>query len=256
MKVLAVIPARRGSTRLAEKPLKDIGGKSLVQRVWEQASGAKEIDALYVATDDEEIFQMAESYGAAAMMTASDIPTGSARVAAVSHALGDAWDIVLNVQGDMPFINPLVIDNLITFFKQHYNQYAMVTIAIPIYDKEEFLRSSSVKVAVTDQGRALYFSRAAIPHSRDGDVWDISTTEKQAYGLKHIGLYAFKPEALLVLEDPTPSKLEHVEKLEQLKLLEYGLPIGVCVVDSTLMTHSIEIDTLEDLEKARAYVSA
>ena len=253
MKVLAVIPARRMSTRLSEKPLREISGKSLVQRVWERASLAKQVDELYVATDDQEIFDLSTSYGAKVMMTSPEIPTGSARVAAVSHLLGDKWDVVLNIQGDMPFINPKVIDGLIDFFKSNYANYSMATIAIPIYDKEEFLKTSTVKVAMTDQGRALYFSRAPIPHSRDGDVWDISMTKERVFGLKHIGLYAFKPEALSVLEDPRPSKLENVEKLEQLKLLEHGLAIGVCPVDPELMAHSIEVDTPQDLEAARAY---
>lgn len=255
MKVLAAIPARRGSTRLTEKPLRDIGSKSLIQRVWEQAKQCPEIDDLFVATDDQEIFDLSEGFGAKAIMTSPEIPSGSARVAAVSHILGDKWDIILNVQGDMPFINPLVISQLIGFFKENFDKFAMVTIAIPIYDEQEFLKPSAVKVVISEENRALYFSRAAIPHSRDGDQWNvIAGSEKRVFGLKHIGLYGFKKNILPVLEDKQGSELESVEKLEQLKVLEKGHPIGVCIVDPNLMEKSIEIDTEDDLKLARSLV--
>ena len=131
----------------------------------------------------------------------------------------------------------------------------MVTIAIPIYEEEEFIRPSSVKVVVSEESRALYFSRAAIPHSRDGDQWNvIEGSKKRIYGLKHIGLYAFKNDILPVLEEQKSSELESVEKLEQLKVLEKGHPIGVCIVDPALMERSIEIDTEEDLKLARSLV--
>ena len=254
MKVLAAIPARRGSTRLSEKPLRDIGGKSLVQRVWEQAGQCADIDDLYIATDDEEIFSMSKEFGAKVLMTSPDIPSGSARVAAVSHALGDKWDIVMNVQGDMPFINPKVISQVVNFFKENFSKFAMVTIAIPIYDESEFLKNSAVKVVISDEGRALYFSRSPIPNSRDGDEWKVCKNANQrVYGLKHIGLYAFKKEVLHILEEKDASALENVEKLEQLKVLERGEAIGVCIVNPELMERSIEVDTESDLEIARKY---
>jgi 3-deoxy-manno-octulosonate cytidylyltransferase (CMP-KDO synthetase) len=174
MKVLAVIPARRGSTRLSEKPLREIGGKTLVERVWLQASQCKDIDDLYVATDDQEIFDLSESFGAKVLMTSPELPSGSARVAAVSHVLNDQWEIIANVQGDMPFINPKVISQVIRFFKDNFTKFSMATIAIPIYDEEEFRRNSVVKVVISSESRALYFSRAPIPNSRDGDEWKIA----------------------------------------------------------------------------------
>jgi 3-deoxy-manno-octulosonate cytidylyltransferase (CMP-KDO synthetase) len=251
MKVLAVIPARRGSTRLSEKPLRDIGGKTLIERVWQQAAQCKDIDDLYVATDDQEIFDISESFGAKVIMTSADLPSGSARVAAVSHILKDEWDIIVNVQGDMPFINPKVISQVITFFKDNFTKFSMATIAIPIFDEEEFIKNSSVKVVISSEGRALYFSRAPIPHSRDGDEWKINQAlPKKTYGLKHIGLYVFKKDSLAVLEEVDPSPLEAVEKLEQLKALEKGYSIGVCIVDPKLMENSIEVDTDADLELA------
>jgi 3-deoxy-manno-octulosonate cytidylyltransferase (CMP-KDO synthetase) len=251
VKVIAVIPARRGSTRLPEKPLREIDGTTLVQRVWEQARTCTSLDALMIATDDEEIGSLARSFGARVVMTSSQIPSGSARVAAAVETLDMEWDIAMNIQGDMPFIDPRVIDMAIKFFKDNFERFSMVTIAVPIRDLGEFLRPDAVKVVVSEEGRALYFSRASIPHPRDGDRWDIlSDDENPFYGLKHIGLYLFREKALADLRDWEVSKLEKVEKLEQLKLLERGHAIGVCVVPAELMERSIEVDTEEDLKAA------
>lgn len=252
LNVVAVIPARRGSTRLTEKPLRDIDGKTLIQRVWEQASKCKTLDHLVVATDDQEIYDLSESFGAKTIMTSPEIPSGSARVAAAVEVLDTDWDIAMNIQGDMPFIDERVIDMAISYFKENFEKFSMVTIAIPIRDIGEFLKPTAVKVVISEEGRALYFSRASIPHPRDGDTWDIIENDgKPFFGLKHIGLYLFKEEALKELRDWEISKLEKVEKLEQLKLLERGHAIGVCVVPAELMEHSIEIDTEEDLKAAQ-----
>lgn len=253
-KVVAVIPARRGSTRLTEKPLRDINGKTLIQRVWEKAQTCESISTLLIATDDEDIASLARSFGASVVMTSSEIPSGSARVAAAVEELEQDWDIAINIQGDMPFIDPKVIDLAIEYFKKNFTSFSMVTIAIPIRDIGEFLKPTAVKVVVSEEGRALYFSRASIPHPRDGDRWNILENDNESfYGLKHIGLYLFKNEALEDLRDWSVSKLENVEKLEQLKLLERGHSIGVCIVPPELMVHSIEIDTEEDLKAARVH---
>ncbi len=251
LKVVAVIPARRGSTRLTEKPLREIDGKTLIQRVWEQAKKCGSLDQLMIATDDQEIASLAESFGAPVVMTSSEIPSGSARVAAAVETLGTEWDIAMNIQGDMPFIDERVIDMAIEYFKNNFDRFSAVTIAIPIRDVSEFSKQTAVKVVISDEGRALYFSRASIPYPRDGDRWEILEEDSLPFfGLKHIGLYLFKEEALSDLRDWTVSKLEKVEKLEQLKLLERGHAIGVCIVPPELMERSIEVDTEEDLKAA------
>jgi len=250
--IVAVIPARRGSTRLQEKPLKGIVGKSLVERVWNQASLCKDINSLYVATDDQEIRQLSESFGANVVMTSVEAPTGSARVAEAIQKLNIQWDIALNVQGDMPFIEPDAISLAINYFKENFDNFDMVTIAIPIYDREEFTKPTAVKVVIGDGGRALYFSRAPIPYPRDDDEWKIVPgSDRRVFGLKHIGLYLFKKEALYALSDNSlEASIENVEKLEQLRLLTLGFRIGVAIIPRELMEYSIEIDTPEDLEKA------
>lgn len=250
--VIAVIPARRGSTRLNEKPLKEIEGKSLVERVWIQAGKCRDIEALYVATDDEEIQKLCQDFGADVIMTSKEAPTGSARVAEALQKLDVDWAIALNVQGDMPFIEPEAISLAIEFYKENLSRFDMVTIAIPIYEREEFLKPSAVKVVIEEGGRALYFSRAPIPFPRDDDEWKIiPESEKRIFGLKHIGLYLFNKGALNALSDDTlASSIEDVEKLEQLRLLTLGYRVGVCVIPRNLMEHSIEVDTQEDLDKA------
>jgi len=251
LRAIAIIPARKASTRLSEKPLRDINGKTLIQRVWEQASKCKSLDKLMIATDDQEIADLGNSFGATVMLTSSDIPSGSARVAAVTEKLTEEWDIALNIQGDMPFIKPAVIDLALSFFKENFNKYSMVTIAIPIREVEEFKRPAAVKVVISEDFRALYFSRAPIPYPREEDRWDIIPEDgKPFFGLKHIGLYLFKEEALRDLRDWSVSKLEIVERLEQLKLLELGHSIGVCIVPEELMATSIEVDTESDLQAA------
>lgn len=255
LKVVAVIPARKGSTRLNEKPLKDIDGKSLVERVWNQASLCRDIDDLFIATDDDEIKAMSEDFGGKVIMTSKEAPTGSARVAEALQKLNVEWDIALNVQGDMPFIEPDAISLAINFYKENIDKFDMVTIAIPIYDREEFVRPTTVKVVIGDNGRALYFSRAAVPYPRDDDEWKIiSDSKERVWSLKHIGLYLFNKEALFALSDNSlEASLENVEKLEQLRLLTLGFRVGVCIIPRHLMEHSIEIDTPEDLDQAIKY---
>ena len=267
--VLAVIPARLASTRLPEKPLKDIEGKSLVQRVWERARTAKLIDRVVVATDSEEIEREVLRFGGEVVMTSPELTTGSARVAAAARLLGGthgdhpiaAWRTVVNVQGDMPFIKGELIDRCIHFLHAQQklkpgagNHFGMVTIATPILDERVFLSPMDVKVVVGDGQRALYFSRAPIPHSRDGNrLEEISPagSKRLVYGYKHFGLYVYSPEVLADFEESSMSALEEIEKLEQLRLLEMGHTIGVCIVESDLTAGSIEVDTPEDLERSR-----
>lgn len=252
-KVLAVIPVRLGSTRLARKPLAEIAGKTMVQHVWESCQKSEQISRCVVATDSEEIVENLKSFSADYVMTSSDIPSGSARVAATLKELGDDWDIVLNVQGDMPSINSKLIDESVLFFKENYERFSMTTVAAPIYEEEDYLNPSKVKVVLGDNNQALYFSRSPIPHSRDGHKLKDSSG-RELYSHRHIGLYLYKPEMLSVFEEGE-STLEEIERLEQLRVLERGISIGVKVVDQGLLEGLVEVDTAEDLAKVRELVS-
>ncbi len=270
MKAIAIIPARRGSTRLSDKPLRDIAGMTLIERVWRQATKCTGLDEIFITTDDDEIENVSNSFGANVIRTSPEAPSGSARVAEAyiskygalnkSSESSDVQKIVLNVQGDMPFVNPDAINLAISFFKENFSMFDMVTIAIPIYNLDEFERDSVVKVVVSDTGRGLYFSRAPIPYSREGDrirSTEKETLNKEIYGYKHIGLYLFKEKTLSVFsENQDDTILEKIERLEQLKLLNLGYNIGVCIVPREFMEHSIEVDTELDLNGAIAYAKS
>lgn len=253
-RILAVIPARLASQRLPEKPLKDIAGKSLLQRVWEQGKKTSAITDLVVATDSEVIASLAKSFGARVEMTSPEITTGSQRVAATVRQLKEKdWTAVVNLQGDMPFISPDLVGGTIAFHLEHKDKFAMSTVATPILSEETFLSTSDVKVVVSAESAALYFTRAPAPHSRDGNrmSWTTSTGKTQeVFGFKHFGLYVFRPEVLSLYERGELSPLEAVEKLEQLRLLELGHRIGVHVVPADLTADSVEVDTPGDLAKA------
>jgi 3-deoxy-manno-octulosonate cytidylyltransferase (CMP-KDO synthetase) len=257
--VLAVIPARLASQRLPAKPLKDIGGKSLLQRVWERGKQAESISRLIVATDSEEICSLARSFGAEVMMTAADITSGSQRVASVWKNLSsETFDYIVNLQGDMPFLRSELIDRCVRFFESHGRRFDMCTIATAIFDQDLHRSPHDVKVVVSATHEALYFSRAPIPHSRDGNLLRYVTPGGEAlsvYGFKHFGLYVYRARALEEFMSGELSALEEVEKLEQLRLLERGLKVGVCVVDPALTAGSIEVDTAEDLERSRRLVA-
>jgi 3-deoxy-manno-octulosonate cytidylyltransferase (CMP-KDO synthetase) len=254
LNVLAVIPARLGSTRLSQKPLRDICGKTLIQRVWEQACKAEQISKVVIATDSEEIANHASKFGADTIMTSADLNSGSARVAAALRLLNDVkWDIVINVQGDMPLISPVLIDNAINFLSSKREQFSIATIAAPILNQEHFLSHNVVKVVVNQKNEAMYFSRSPIPFSRDGVLQESEIDGKKItsiYGFKHFGLYLFTPEGLDAFSSNKTGVLDQVEKLEQLKPLEEGYKIGVLIVDPELTEASVEVDTEEDLQRA------
>ena len=176
------------------------------------------------------------------------------RVAVASKLVEGDWDLIVNVQGDMPFIRHELIDGAIEFFIEKKWNCSMATAATPIFSKEAYLAASDVKAVVSAEGEALYFSRAPIPHSRDGD-WpnytDSSGETRTLYGYKHFGLYVFKPEVLAEYESSQLSPLEEIEKLEQLRLLEKGHKIAAHIVDPALTEGSLEVDTPNDLEAAR-----
>lgn len=233
MKIACIIPSRYASTRLPGKPLRMIAGETLVHRVYERAALAKLPDIVIVATDNEKIESEVKSFGGRVMMTSPDHPTGTDRLAEVAASLPD-YDIVVNVQGDEPFINPDVIDSLAKMLAER-DDLDMTTAAAPLKE-DEYDDPSAVKVVVNQKGEALYFSRSLIPYPRN---------EFSVPPLKHVGIYAYRRDFLLAYAGMKQTPLEKTESLEQLRALEMGYKIGVIRIDS----EDIGIDTEEDLKK-------
>jgi 3-deoxy-manno-octulosonate cytidylyltransferase (CMP-KDO synthetase) len=221
MRTAVVIPARFGSTRLAAKPLLRETGKYLVQHVYERAIRASAPALVLVATDDDRIRTAVESFGGKVMMTSPDHPSGTDRVAEVASRL-DA-DAVINVQGDEPLFDPASIDRLAELIADPAADVA--TLAVPIPDAGAYHNPSIVKVVCDDRGRALYFSRSPIPAFRDGEP-----AFPSARVLQHLGVYAYRREALRTFAETPPHPLEEAEKLEQLRILGTGGTIRVGVV--------------------------
>lgn len=234
MKIACIIPSRYASTRLPGKPLRMIAGETLVHRVYERAALAKLPDIVIVATDNKKIESEVKSFGGRVMMTSPDHPTGTDRLAEVAASLTD-YDIVVNVQGDEPFINPDVIDSLAKMLAER-DDLDMTTAAAPLKE-DEYDDPSAVKVVVNQKGEALYFSRSLIPYPRN---------EFSVPPLKHVGIYAYRRDFLLAYAGMKQTPLEKTESLEQLRALEMGYKIGVIRIDS----EDIGIDTEEDLKKA------
>jgi len=236
MKTAIVIPARYASSRLPAKPLLRETGKYLIQHVYERACESK-ADTVIVATDDARIFQAVESFGGNVVMTRQDHPSGTDRVAEVAANL-DA-DIIVNVQGDEPMIEPGALDMLARLLDQDRGA-KMATLATPIATLELLRDPNCVKVVCDKQGRALYFSRSPIPRARDWDDCMLAADPPHFY--QHVGLYAYRREFLLKLAAMPPSSLEQIEKLEQLRVLQAGYEILVGVIDEP----TFGIDTPED----------
>ena len=223
MRVAVVIPARYASSRLPGKPLLRETGKYLIQHVYEQAARAKCAKLVVVATDDDRIRAAVESFGGQAVMTRPDHPSGTDRVAEVAAKLGS--DVIVNVQGDEPQIDPAAIDQLAGLLADPAAD--MATLAVPLPDREAYLSPNVVKVVCDDRGRALYFSRSPVPFVRDGEP---DFAARPARFLQHLGVYAYRRNFLLKLAATPPHPLEEAEKLEQLRLLGTGGTIGVGVV--------------------------
>ena len=231
MRTLCVIPARYASTRLPGKPLADICGKPMICRVLERARCARKPDKVIVATDDERICDAVRAEGGEALMTRTDHLTGTDRLAEVAEAY-PAVDLIVNVQGDEPLIEPSVIDDLIAPFEMDEN-LPMATVMTRMEDAEEQLDPNNVKVVVDKLGYALYFSRSLVPYPRAaaGPVY------------KHIGIYAYRRDFLLRYARVEPTPLEKAETLEQLRALENGYGIRVLETDCRF----VGVDTAEDL---------
>lgn len=241
MNILCIIPARLGSTRLARKMLIDLGGKPLIQRTFLQASQCPEITKVIVATDSDEIAEVVTKVGGEVAMTPAELPTGSDRTAYVAEQHPD-MDVVINLQGDEPFIQP----EMLTALVQPYllgEMPAMSTLAFPLANSDEFHDPNIVKVIMDQQRNAIYFSRAPIPHFRE---------QVPAPVLHHMGVYAFRRDFLLQYTQMPQTPLEKAELLEQLRAIEYGHKIRVCRIESG----TIEINTAEDLARANQALAA
>lgn len=239
---VVVIPARYGSTRLPAKALAEIGGKPMVVRVYERAKLAKTPETVIVATDSDQIRSVFEG-GADVRLTDPEHPSGTDRVAEVARGLDHG--IVVNVQGDLPLLDPDLVDALVATLRER-PELAMATVAVEITDDERLHDPSVVKVVCAVDGRALYFSRAPIPHDRDRDG-----TGHRA--LHHVGLYAYRRATLLGLAELPPTPLERTEKLEQLRALENGIVIGVLERSGP---PPMEVDTAGDLSAVRTVVES
>ncbi len=243
MKFTAIIPARYASTRFPGKPLALIGGKPMIQRVYEQATSCKQLTKVVVATDDERIRQAVEDFGGQVMMTRADHISGTDRIAEVAMHLPDS-DVIINIQGDEPFVRVEQLEQLCSFFDQP--NVAIATLAHRITEAAMITDPNVVKAVFTPKGRALYFSRAPIPYLRgiDHQNW-----VKEGLHFQHLGLYAYRRDVLLELTKLPPAPLEEAESLEQLRWLAADYPIYVGVTPYK----SLGIDTPEDLVKAEKY---
>jgi 3-deoxy-manno-octulosonate cytidylyltransferase (CMP-KDO synthetase) len=239
---VAIIPARYRSTRLPGKALADLAGRPMVCHVAERAARARGIARVLVATDDTRIAEAVRAIGIEVVLTRPEHPSGTDRLAEVARGL--EADVLLNVQGDLPLLDPTMVERLAARMATE-PALPMATLASPIHDEAEWRSPHVVKVVFGADGRALYFSRAPIPHDRDG-VRDAAAP----YGWRHIGLYAYRREVLLRLAALPPSPLERRESLEQLRALEHGIAIGV--VEWPADAPLVEVDTPADLERARA----
>ncbi len=245
LKALGVIPARYASSRFPGKPLAMIQGKSMIRRVYEQCGKSKLLSRVIVATDDTRIEEHVKNFGGEVIMTSTDHRSGTERIIEVIEKLGfqavaELFDVIVNIQGDEPMLNPLQVDQAINCFIDSGVQIS--TLIKEILDPTELINPNVVKAVIGVNKDALYFSRQPVPFMRDypQDEW----TARHCY-YKHIGLYAFSPAVLKVIAGLDPSLLEKAESLEQLRWLEYGLKIRTVLTDF----ETISVDTAEDLLK-------
>ena len=244
MKFMAIIPARYASTRFPGKPLAVLGGKTVIQRVYEQVSSL--LDEVYVATDDERIFQAVESFGGRAVMTRTDHKSGTDRIEEAAEKIGSDADVIINVQGDEPFIQPSQIETLMHLFDAPETQIG--TLGKRFETIEGVENPNSPKIVTDNRGFALYFSRSPIPYVRgiDRNLW------LEAYPfLKHLGIYAYRREVLREVTQLPQGRLEKAESLEQLRWLENGYRIRVGLTD----VETVGIDTPEDLQRAEEFLA-
>ncbi len=231
-----IIPSRYGSKRFNGKPLALVAGKPMIQRVYEQAIQSNAIKNVWIATDDDRIFNTVKDFGGKAIKTSSNLRSGTDRVAQAAEILNlNARDIIINIQGDQPVFHPECMDQLLMPFKKNPD-LLMSTLAVKIVDPRELTDVSAVKVVFDKNGHALYFSRSLIPFNRD------KAPHADVY--KHLGFYAYKKHFLDNISGLPAGRLEKLEKLEQLRVLEHGYKIGVAVTGHD----SLSVDVPEDIK--------
>lgn len=245
MKFIAVIPARYASTRFPGKPLAVLGGKTVIQRVYEQAVSV--LPEAYVATDDERIFQAVKAFGGRAVMTRADHKNGTDRIEEAVEKIATGADVIINIQGDEPFIQPSQIETLMQLFDDPATQIGTLGKRFETIDAVR--NPNSPKIVTDNRGFALYFSRSVIPYIRG-----IETDEWLTHYpfLKHLGIYAYRREVLAEVTRLPQSALEKAESLEQLRWLENGYRIRVGITD----VETVGIDTPEDLARAEAFLNS
>jgi 3-deoxy-manno-octulosonate cytidylyltransferase (CMP-KDO synthetase) len=243
MKILGIIPARYASTRFPGKPLADIDGKPMIQRVYEQAQKCKELSELIVATDDKRIEIAVQQFKGKVVMTSSKHESGTDRCYEALKVSSGKFDAVINIQGDEPFIHPEQISKIVNCFKDKNTQLA--TLVMKLTSTHELTNPNTVKVVVGKNKEAIYFSRTAVPHYRGEDP--AKWLQLHTY-YKHIGIYGYRADVLAEITKLERSSLEIAESLEQLRWLENGYKVRIEYTD--LESHSI--DTLEDLKRIAA----
>ncbi|HET8646019.1 MAG TPA: 3-deoxy-manno-octulosonate cytidylyltransferase [Vicinamibacteria bacterium] len=246
MAIAAIIPARYGASRLPGKPLSDIHGRPMIQHVYERVRRARGLDRVLVATDDARIAEVVKAFGGEALMTSAAHKSGSDRLAEAAGAI--AADVVVGVQGDEPMIDPRAVEAVLRPFAQDASVEAC-TVCTPLRDAEEMLSPHVVKVVVDARGRALYFSRSPIPHLRGQAAGEAAPRH---LARRHLGLYAWRRQALLRFAAFPPSALEEAEGLEQLRALEHGMAMQVVDFDGD---PGVAVDTPADLERVRALLA-
>lgn len=254
-RALGVIPARFSSVRFPGKPLASLGGKPLVEHVWRRLAASRRIDRVVVATDDERIASACAAFGAEVRMTSAAHASGTDRVAEVAASIGEPFDVVVNVQGDEPFVSASSVDRLVAAFDGEPAP-EMATLVEPFQDVEDLFDPNHAKVVMTLDGRALYFSRSPIPYHRGAQTRlaedfraELAARPGGLGGYwKHQGIYAYRPDILRELTRTAPSPAEQDEGLEQLRALQAGYTIRVVTSDF----HSITVDTPADLARAAA----
>ena len=243
MKFMAIIPARYASTRFPGKPLAVLGGKTVIQRVYEQVSSV--LSEVYVATDDQRIYDCVEGFGGKAVMTREDHKSGTDRIEEAVEKIGTDADVIINVQGDEPFIQPSQVDTLMHLFDAPETQIG--TLGKLFESMEAVENPNSPKIVTDNRGFALYFSRSVIPYIRGIERNDWFG---QYPFLKHLGIYAYRREVLAEVTRLPQSSLEKAESLEQLRWLQNGYRIRVGLTD----VETIGIDTPEDLQRAEQFL--
>ncbi len=245
MKFIGIIPARYASTRFPGKPLAMLGGRTVIQRVYEQATAI--LDEAYVATDDERIFQAVEQFGGRAIMTRADHKSGTDRIEEAAEKIGTQADVIINIQGDEPFIQKSQIETLMHLFDEPSTQIG--TLGKRFESIEAAMNPNSPKIVTDKRGFALYFSRSIIPYVRGKEQ---SEWLQHFPYLKHLGLYAYRREVLREVTQLPQSPLEIAESLEQLRWLENGYRIRVGLTD----VETVGIDTPEDLQRAEVFLAS